>query len=84
MSSLVCEWHLHQWEPIQGWVGRYRCSACKVIAYKGLCIGRPVLGGKRLTQFIPYKCQAKKKDGEHCSAPAVKMKPQRCVAHTKS
>ena len=47
--------HACQWDPIDKWVGRYRCSICKIIAYKSIV--RPSeLNAKVGVQIIPYRC----------------------------
>lgn len=41
----------HTWESVYAWNGRYRCSVCAVIGYRGVV-------GKRLrgAEIIPYRC----------------------------
>lgn len=52
----------HQWEPLHGWVGRYRCAACFVVGYK-----QRLTTGFGSTEVVPYRCTATK-NGKACGA----------------
>lgn len=62
--------HVHTWEPIQGWHGRYRCG-CGVAGYRKLVtqVGCPWV-------IEPYKCPK-------CSQPTTGRK-QSCPACRKT
>lgn len=45
--------HEHDWQPIEGWCGRYRCSKCQVIGYRKFVMDRTARNG---TVIIPYAC----------------------------
>lgn len=68
----------HDWEPIQGYAGRYKCALCHVIGYhraalKGNCdVGfSSKLRGSHSANILPYLCPA-------CSGPTTK-KGQNCL-----
>jgi len=67
----------HEWHPVPGWNGRYRCRWCKGLAYKHI-----VTGGMRgnILKTEVYVCRH---DG--CGEPAVvgPRKGQLCAAHVK-
>lgn len=75
----------HFWQPIEGWVGRYRCTHCKAVGYRGAVTAEHHEGN--ITGIYPYVCQ---KTG--CSEVAVQKrstdpatgrakKIQRCAEH---
>lgn len=66
----------HVWEPINGWVGRYRCYNCGVLGYRG--ITQPNVHPNYFpNQIFPYIC---KKSG--CTKGAVRLKPKQvCGEH---
>jgi hypothetical protein len=73
----MCE---HDWQPIQGWYARYRCSRCRVIGYKPGAV-RPQ--NARSVEITPYRCEVRR-EGERCAGPAVHAwhgKKFRCAAH---
>jgi len=55
-----CKHGAHDWKPIQGWSGRYRCRVCRVIGYrKAETKGRdesPV-GGSVIAPYVCRKCR---------------------------
>lgn len=55
--------HAHDWQPVLGYVGRYRCVLCGAFGYKS----RPVTGFGNY-EVVAYKCKM-------CSAPAVGHDP---------
>lgn len=59
---------VHDWQPLHGWCGRYRCSYCRVLAHREALQGVDVL--------TPYKCIRK-----GCTHGAVQRKPQLCQTH---
>lgn len=67
----------HDWYPVPGWNGRYRCKWCKGLGYKHV-----VTGGMRgpLSRLDVYVCRY-----PGCSEPAVvgPKKGQRCREHVK-
>lgn len=50
---------IHEWQPVKGWCGRYRCPLCQAFGYNA----RSVLGFGGWS-IVPYKCTK-------CSAWAV-------------
>lgn len=67
----------HEWEPLTGWVGRYRCVNCRVLAFKPLTRGA-VERGEKMRVYI---CKKPK-----CINPAVTHKGGRqlCKEHADS
>ena len=84
---MPCKPKEHDWKP-GGGMGRYRCSVCFALGYRGIVNQAQISGGesyvraersqKRLHAIIEYRCKTK-----DCKAPAVNRKPQKCVAHTR-
>jgi hypothetical protein len=71
----------HTWQPIQGWVGRYRCSICRVIAHRMTTDGaiKAAHGGAPVEAFRVYRCT---KSG--CEAGAVTRRPRQvCAEHAE-
>ena len=75
--------HDHEWNPIPGWSGRYRCTVCLCFGYRGVVSQKSGLireedARKRYARtIIPYRCQ---KPG--CAQPATVLREgQRCPAH---
>lgn len=74
----------HVWAPIMGWSGRYTCTVCNVIGYRGVVTDGgyndacPRNAIKRESVIHPYKCQ---KHG--CTSLAVRSRKgkHRCEAH---
>lgn len=74
--------HVHAWQPLSGWSGRYRCPECHAIGYRGivnlganteaLAHGNTAYG----SAIVPYRCTWK-----GCTRAAVARKPQRCAEH---
>ena len=65
MSWEPCKHGAHDWKPIQGWPGRYRCRVCSVIGYCKTATVRDE-GRKRHSVAIkPYVCKK-------CGGPATK------------
>jgi hypothetical protein len=72
----------HDWQPIDGWYARYRCTRCRVIGCKFGVVVAPH-GGHRSFEIRPYRCEAKCA-GQKCNQPAVhgwRGKNFRCAAH---
>jgi len=59
----------HAWEPLLGWYGRYKCTECFVLGYRGTVliavseegapIARHLLTGPirgKAQAILPYKC----------------------------
>jgi hypothetical protein len=78
----------HDWQP-GGGMGRYRCSVCFALGYRGIINQAQKTGGersyepgsrgsKRMSSIIEYRCKSK-----DCKLPAVNRKPQKCATHTK-
>jgi hypothetical protein len=72
----------HDWQPIDGWYARYRCTVCHVLGCKfGVVVGPH--GGHRSFEIKPYRCEAVR-GGVKCNAPAVhgwRGKKFRCAEH---
>jgi hypothetical protein len=72
----------HDWQPIPGWYGRYRCTHCSVFGCKFGVVVAPH-GGHRSNEIAPYRCEAQCA-GAKCNEPAVhgeRGKKFRCAAH---
>jgi hypothetical protein len=71
--------HRHGWKPIPSWYGRYRCSECFVIGYRGSTQPKEVYGDKYQAETIfPYICKK-------CDKGAVITRPvQLCAEHKRS
>lgn len=79
----------HDWQPIPRWSGRYKCSICGVIGYRGMVtydhdkapteqIAGQAKTPKRCVTIWPYLCKSK-----GCKAGAVGFgKYQFCRAHS--
>lgn len=67
--------HSHNWVPCHGWTGRYRCTECFALGYRGI-INAGVLGSARDSAIIPYRCTR-----QGCGHPATRRNPQRCSGH---
>jgi hypothetical protein len=76
--------HAHDWQPVQGWVGRYRCAGCGVLGYRG--VTQPdvhYVAGEKPEVIFPYLC-ASKVGGQPCGRGAVTRKPrQACAEHRR-
>lgn len=73
--------HTHSWSPLPGWIGRYRCLDCRVIAHRMTTDGqaRALAGGPPVEAFRPYLCTRK-----DCTSGAVQRKPrQLCAVHAR-
>ena len=72
----------HDWQPIDGWYARYRCTRCLAIGCKfGVVVG--LHGGHRSFEIQPYRCEAVR-GGLRCNVPAVQSwrgKNFRCAEH---
>ena len=78
----------HDWQPVPKWSGRYRCSVCGALGYRGIVTSTPLEEGEeqaawqakthqRRATIFPYVCKAK-----GCKAHAVDFgKYQFCRAH---
>lgn len=78
----------HDWQPIPSWSGRYRCSVCKAVGYRGMVtydrdrtpteqVAGPAKTTRRCVSIWPYICKYK-----GCKAPATGFKKyQFCWAH---
>ena len=78
----------HKWSPVQGWQGRYRCSDCGILGYRGMATydreSKPneqaawqAATPKRCATIFPYICKAKE-----CKSPALGYgRYQFCRAH---
>lgn len=77
MSDSTTE-HVHDWKPISGWTGRYRCEGCLALGYRALVSASPTAYGRRTSEIVPYTCSK-------CPKPAVvrdvKRKKQFCEDH---
>jgi hypothetical protein len=72
---------VHDWQPIMGWVGRYRCSFCRVIAHRCTTDSevKAMFGPRKFEDFVPYVCVRK-----GCTRGAVVRKPrQLCAEHER-
>lgn len=79
----------HDWHPIPSWSGRYRCSVCKAVGYRGIVTESPVEDGvgqaawqaktaQRRATIFPYICKSK-----GCKAPATGFgRYQFCRGHS--
>jgi hypothetical protein len=72
--------HEHDWRPLIGWQGRYRCESCAALGYRGLInLGASAMEHPGYdSMIITYKCQKK-----GCRRAAIGRKPQRCAEHSK-
>ncbi len=77
----------HDWQPLSGWSGRYRCETCRILGYRGIVNaaqqeGRnhndePIKNQPRVRTIIPYICKVR-----DCKRGAVVRKPkQLCIKH---
>jgi RNase P subunit RPR2 len=68
----------HEFEPIQGWTGRYRCKWCKALAYRRTVLPKGIRE-KRSSQIVVYTCSV-------CGADATyynrKSKSSFCKEHS--
>jgi hypothetical protein len=73
----------HDWKPIEGWVGRYRCSWCNIIGYRKIIIPRSVLRDSKDDPggIIPYKCGHPK--CKHYAHRSIRRGEFRCLSHSK-
>ena len=74
--------HEHDWKPVPGYTGRYRCSGCQAFGYKA----RVVTSYGRNDPITPYKCKvcggwAVAKDG--ISPVRLGRKQWRCARHRR-
>lgn len=71
---------VHDWQPIMGWVGRYRCTRCGGIGHR--CTGDSEAKapfGRPFELIVPYRCARK-----GCDRAAVRRRPkQLCTVHDK-
>jgi hypothetical protein len=74
----MCE---HDWQPIVTWGGRYRCTKCQVVAYRGIASNhiRDSANDKKKVAIIPYRCKGA------CGKPAqyVSNEHQLCFDHAR-
>ena len=49
-----CQEESHTWEYVPNWMGRYRCTTCGVLGYKGVIL--PDGLGRKRQGVIPYRC----------------------------
>lgn len=65
----------HNWQPIQSWYGRYRCSWCKALGYRQI-----VNGGARGNpmHIVVYVCS---RSGCHEPAISAGKDRQLCAEH---
>jgi len=72
MSKDEC---VHEFEPVQGWRGRYRCKWCGALAYRKFVLGDALDGGGgradngpifRTAKLVLYRCAVR-----GCDEPAV-------------
>lgn len=50
--------HLHDWQPVISWSGRYRCDSCGVLGYRG--VTQPnVHTDYKPAEIFPYICKKK-------------------------
>lgn len=88
MSGDEC---VHEFDPIPGWRGRYRCKWCGALAYRKFVLGDALDGGGRAdmdgpiyrtTRLVLYRCSVR-----GCEEPAVSYKRtkhgQLCREHLK-
>ena len=73
MAWIPCRTN-HDWQPINGWQGRYKCSDCFTLGYHKLVIATernfPTgLHGKHDRQILPYLCPK-------CHGPTTKRDAQ--------
>jgi hypothetical protein len=57
----------HDWQPVEGWYARYRCSVCRVLGCKFGVIDSDRAGS---TVIEPYRCE-ENHGHERCSEEAV-------------
>lgn len=72
--------HVHDWKPLTGWVGRYRCRDCGVLAHRATHDGaaKAAAGGRPFEAFRPYVCTVK-----GCTRGAVRRNPKQvCAEHS--
>ena len=63
-------YHQHDWQPIDGWCGRYRCKTCRIAGYRPRIVTLDVEGGPYGgTAITPYVC-AVTRGGVRCGCPA--------------
>ena len=75
--------HEHNWVPLIGWVGRYQCSGCDAIGYKGVAVlEQSVHSDGYKTKIHAYLCKGRR-DGAPCGRPATvaARKRQLCWEH---
>ena len=91
--------HVHVWEPIPNWYGRYVCTVCQAIGYRAIVTaaigyraivtatkmdpGVLIPYGNSISEIRPYACAKK-----GCTNPATSYNPkrsseQRCKDHLK-
>ncbi len=78
----------HDWQPVPRWSGRYKCSVCGALGYRGMVTATPLEKGEeqaawqaktpqRQATIFAYVCKSK-----GCKAHAVGFgKYQFCLAH---
>ena len=50
--------HAHDWNPVQGWTGRYRCNGCGAFGYKGSVVcTRKMPRLRAVATIFPYQCR---------------------------
>jgi len=72
----------HGWDPLSGWVGRYRCRFCRAIGHRmtGDSEAKFVSRGRPVELIVPYKCTRK-----GCDHGAVQRNPkQLCDVHARA
>lgn len=47
--------HVHTWQPISGWSGRYVCEDCRALGYRKLVLGITE-DSKENERILPYAC----------------------------
>jgi len=68
----------YEWEPIPGWVGRYRCAKTQALGYRGIVNQYAGTEGRRPGDIYPYKCKT-------CGCPASRKQKSNfyCTDHGK-
>ena len=69
------------WNPIHGWIGRYRCGSCHIMGYRSMVRANKEVTGKLGSHIIQYKCKK-------CKRGAVQGSPRKrtllCKEHSNT